>query len=305
MDIYVYKKGTLRLVYISLWQKLFAEFSIPKLLYGSNVYMFFDIDTHLLKRSFKQAIKEALGLSLPDISTWDVNRIDFCYNFLLGSSTDVRNYINYIKLRKPEYFSAKEYDSSAFYWNKSHSVKFYNKALEMQARGEKIEYWMKKILRFEVTLRRRKIRELFFINGNNKTLADLLKSPVGKEILNKYLEKLCLNQKPMGKTDMIDRINSSGERPSTISKLLDYVNIVNNGGESAARELLGRNYLTRKKKLAELGLGSFFIPVSIKYFQLFVISIPGKVVKNISTSPYLLYASIYKSLSYFYQDGGG
>lgn len=143
---------------------LYIEFSLPKLLFGHNTIMAFIDDlpdaltlirTHLSK-----------FVSLPPIDSWQVNRLDVCYNWSFADSTELFNVLTILHLidfpRKKKYI----YDTSVMYKGSSYTLKFYLKHPEFIRHDFRKLYRIdpveameafslsENMLRFEMTMRK-------------------------------------------------------------------------------------------------------------------------------------------------------
>jgi len=144
--------------------------------------MFFESYTPILQQKFQYEMFKLLGKRPPNILEWEVHRIDPCYNFICPNEKDKRKYILMAQKSNYGHCKTKKFYSGAFFYNKSLFYKLYDKAEEMYYRSQSVPSWVKKILRFEVTLRRRKIREAFD-NKKSVKVKDVLKDEFGKKIL--------------------------------------------------------------------------------------------------------------------------
>jgi hypothetical protein len=140
------------------------NFSIPKLLYGTNVLQFIrhDFQTDYALR-YGDYLRQALSDSYFDlikffnwwfqteftdlpISRYDVEitRLDFCYNQVFDSKAECFRYLHLLKKIKPPYLretgdSQENYHTSLYYKNRQFSFKIYHKGAEYM-RKDKTEH---------------------------------------------------------------------------------------------------------------------------------------------------------------------
>ena len=294
-----------RFSYIPAWNMLYAEFSIPKFLYGSNAFMFFEKDTPILKNMFSRITWQLLNRTTPSILEWEVSRIDFCYNFLVGCNEDKKRYIELSMLTHNGYFKAKHYNTTAFFYNKSHSYKLYDKAAEMQFSGNVVEPWMERILRLETTIRRRKVLQLFGGKQKCVKLRHVLRDHVAKDNLNRCIKYLGLDTKPLDENEITGKILASGVRPSTKHKLIEFINTVNTIGIAEAKRIYKKKFDYYKKKLSELGISSFFIGTDIHFLISFIVILPSKDMVTFDISIIVEVSTIFIPNAFHFEDGGG
>ena len=150
---------------------LSMELSICKYLLGHNV------ESVSIDRvcdaccMIRDDIRTAYGFDLPPVHNWYCYRLDTCANFILGSVTEVTNYINYIhrldypRRRKMKFLNKSqeslEFENSGLYYPGSYETfKIYSKGLEFKAHDavrfldsrqrDKLQVEANPILRIEV-----------------------------------------------------------------------------------------------------------------------------------------------------------
>ncbi|PKM93525.1 MAG: hypothetical protein CVU84_15215 [Firmicutes bacterium HGW-Firmicutes-1] len=249
---------------------LMASFSMPTLIYGSNVFMAYESDIPKLQKSFHLISKEIFGFELPNILYWQVSRLDYCYNFYVEQVDLIQKYIKILNKCKVPYFKNISYDTTAFFYNTSHSFKFYNKFEEIKSKlnndnestDENIEIikpFSENLFRFEASIRRRKLLELFSSNKKGGViLKDILTDAQAVKIMEKYLQKIKI-QNPLDLVKAKKIIQASIMRPTSKAKLLVFIDYLSRYGSMKAKEKYLNNYRTRIKDLKQLGLESFFI----------------------------------------------
>lgn len=174
------------------------ELSIQKFLMAHNVYMIHVSSLETACRDLAKNLAEQLNLKT-DISAWEIQRIDLCYNWKLETKEQLNSYLNIFQnldyARKKKY----TYDTSAMYKGTAYTVKIYSKYEEYLAHD--IKYLKKysedhaytvledaeRVLRFEVT-----IKKPHFLTVFHKSIIRItdITEDIVYLILNTYFSKL-------------------------------------------------------------------------------------------------------------------
>lgn len=117
--------------------KVTFQVSVPKLYYGTNLFLFSDLERFfkdfydLLNYSINKGYDDYV--SVPHYFTWVINRIDWCLNFQFDDEKQVDGLLDFIK--NCEFRGRKCYRGSKefpyFVWE-NRTLKFYNKYEEME-----------------------------------------------------------------------------------------------------------------------------------------------------------------------------
>lgn len=164
------------------------NFSIPKMIFSTNVFQFLSRYDYSVSNNWKMLqnflndfIKDYLGsITLMDL---ELNRIDFCFNQFFNTKTDALNYLDQQKNLLAKYAPSsgnnfRSYDTSLMYVTKRYSFKIYHKGTEFKKHDlkqinkllpDKISYQTvnklnevsEYILRYEMTFRNKMISYLF------------------------------------------------------------------------------------------------------------------------------------------------
>lgn len=191
------------------------EFSIPKYLYGTNIYMLtphrmdaiYSLDNRISNR-FNRSLKDLknflryffnkeFGQLKPDFGLVILERIDFCYNQVFNTTEDALEYMNqqkqvYKKYQRESSDSQVNYVNSIHYRNKMYSFKIYHKGSEYKLHDYKelknkisknqnaanLEF-ANRTLRYEITFRNSYLSYSF---NRDKYLKDL--DPVLRSYIN-------------------------------------------------------------------------------------------------------------------------
>ncbi|CAG7648146.1 hypothetical protein PAESOLCIP111_05537 [Paenibacillus solanacearum] len=141
------------IVYNDYSQILIVQVSIPKFLYGNNVYLIQESDIPLFFHRLSSRLYELFAIHVKK-EDWYVSRIDLCWNFQLGD--EVENYIKQLHGLYIPYMKSKLYgrNETATHFNDSRYITFYNKQQECKDHKEPAEIIAKAqgLLRMEVSL---------------------------------------------------------------------------------------------------------------------------------------------------------
>lgn len=193
-------------------EKMIFEFSIPKYVFGHNVAMLYRKELPQVIIQLYEELNSKFNY-FPSFKLWDLERIDFCYNWKFETEEEMKIVMNILRLldypRKKKYL----YDTSLMFRGKTFSIKFYEKYDEflkhdykaMIEKAEKgvftdsqalemasyIKELSKNVLRYEVTLRKQALMKIYNKESGEKIrLNDIMRGKAPKEILQRYLDKL-------------------------------------------------------------------------------------------------------------------
>lgn len=233
----------------NIFNVLFIEFSLPKLIFGVNYKDIDDYDEAF--RIANSIIASIPGLPpLPDIRDVTPYRLDVCANLSVGED----NVHDHIKALENGYYPHRKrvvYDNdTVMFKSKEISTSVYNKASEChchEASG---------ILRYEIQVRNRwKLGEL--IGKKQPTLRDITKDVV-KQILLKDMGILHLDGHIVGNAESLKAIIHNAFSPTKAQSLLDYLEVRRT---MTVQEMKRRGYTSRRiayyeKELKQVGLSS-------------------------------------------------
>lgn len=182
---------------------LTVEVSIHKLIVGHNIFGGFDYYQYCVRYIVK-FIETILDISLPDWQSWEAKRIDYAYNFDLGSNNGVKAYIR--DLYQVSFPRRKE--KISLYGNTGISVpgstttvKFYHKGSEFKKHDyirlakcgnmnindlNNLQSKADNILRVEVEIHKKKLESLFnnlsVLSINDEIIKNVYEMEVNKLI---------------------------------------------------------------------------------------------------------------------------
>lgn len=179
---------------------IFVEFSVPKYVFGNNVEMIKprEVREHLEK--FKSEMESHFDIKLSSLESWEIFRLDFCYNWTLQESTIARGAMDFIQKidypRKKKYL----YDTSVMYKGSSYTIKFYLKGPEFlknsrkemeQKRGVDITSfyteWAFMTLRYEVELKKKHLQKIY---KKEQIFFSTETMETAEQVLRHYLDKV-------------------------------------------------------------------------------------------------------------------
>jgi hypothetical protein len=192
------------------------EFSIPKILFGHNLY---SVSMGLIYDAaymVKIAFEEKYECVLPNMSEWYCYRIDTCANYILSNESEVRNYIAYLsKLDYPRREPMQFGSSGIYFPSQQNTLKVYAKGPEFKKHDKSrflnvvdaygLYEKAKTILRIEVEHKRR-LR--YITNQYNKQFVNITEDR-GQIIYIKYLRH------------EIDRLNEGRFFPDAVPEKID------------------------------------------------------------------------------------
>lgn len=267
------------------------ELSMPKFLHGHNVFMIHVSSLINLARHLANDLYTELKLKT-DVLTWEIQRIDLCYNWKLKNKEQLKTYLKIFQnldyARKKKY----TYDTSAMYKGSAYTVKIYSKYEEYLAHDYKNlskineEYAMEiletaeSVLRFEVTIKKPHFPTVF---GKHTLHIEDITEDVVLKTLNIYLTKLL-------------RVNNTSiaENDSNYNKL------INTFGEVKGRDLFQKLCMwVSDEPTYKESFNSYSYPNRYKFFQSLKranVSLSGKITDETVSlaipSEYGLYSEI-------------
>lgn len=179
---------------------LFVECSWAKYDKGNNVEMIYPHDLLDIGERLYVELCTYLDYALPPISTWPVYRLDVCYNWLFKDEDEAIYAMDFIQ--RIDYPRKKKllWDTSVMYQGSAYNIKFYLKGKEFwkhdfkeieELDGDRsyfLQQWAKRILRYEVGLRREYLSQ--FMGLKNVYLDDIANDDVILDILEHFLGKV-------------------------------------------------------------------------------------------------------------------
>lgn len=181
-------------------QGLFIECSFAKYSKGNNVEMIYPHDLIPIAETLYTELCKHIGHTLPPIATWEVYRLDICYNWLFKNKDEALHAIDFIK--RIDYPRKKKlvWDTSVMHQGSAYVVKFYHKGSEFEKHDRKemdkkdpnrayeLLLWANNIVRFEVGLKHAYLCELYSLK--KVYLSDIDSDYQIEDTLKHYLSKV-------------------------------------------------------------------------------------------------------------------
>ncbi len=183
---------------------VYLECSLPKIVYGHNVKMFYPSQLIPTVELIEKTLRAYYG-DFPPYKLWRIQRLDMCYAYKLSSHLEALRILDFLSVLRYPRKSIHIYPKESVNWGgRSYNIKFYLKELEFYKKGmkemilngferEADETLMlsKGVLRFEITFRKAKLNELFKHLGRTEIyINDILESDFYIKTLNHHLEIL-------------------------------------------------------------------------------------------------------------------
>ena len=250
---------------------LFVECSFAKYAKGNNVEMIYPHDLLAIGEQLYTELCTHLEYELPQISTWVIYRLDVCYNWLLDSENAAQYAMDFIQ--RIDYPRKKKlvWDTSVMYQGTSYNVKFYMKGAEFLKHDFKeisghdndrayfLQQYAKRILRYEVGLRRVYLSEFFGVK--NVHLTDIANDEVILDMLKHFLNKVFfyINTKTMNTAEVLQLLRENFSKTKVLRLFQFYKAFYLDDPETKNMYLTGgmnRSTIYRyKKDLQRIGVG--------------------------------------------------
>lgn len=171
-------------IYVSAfnWDSLFIEFSAPKVMYGTNIFMLYPVKIADVLNKVKHILEQFYLITLPDPFLWILQRLDICYAWKFLSNLEckciITNLSSYEYPRKKKETIDDEYLA---YWGNTYKLKFYQKQPEFKSHDfkelkkidpilvQRLYDLSEGIFRFEVTMHKKKVTQIFGEKDSNYT----------------------------------------------------------------------------------------------------------------------------------------
>jgi len=239
----------LRFYIKALYNEIYFEFSLPKIIYGTNAYNLF-AHTKAFETTFK-IISQYLGLSIPTFQDISILRFDLAYNFVVNEIGEVLKKISHLEYPRRK----KQMYGTSIYWSGINTtLKFYDKIAELfHTKYEQIHEYIKKyqnVLRFEITYKSRGVKR---ITGKKKpSLHDILQLNYA-EIINAELNKFNLVKNIHMSDHLIVTYIQNLFPKRKANNLLKFFYLWRED-EFMAKQCYGNNFYTYRKQLQAINI---------------------------------------------------
>ncbi len=285
-------------IYVSAfnWDNIFIEFSAPKVMYGTNIFMLYPDKIVDVLQKVKHILEQFYEITLPDPFLWILQRLDICYAWKLLSNVECKCIIT--NLSSYEYPRKKKIlidDESLTYWGNTYKLKFYQKQPEFKAHdfkdirkidpnfAYKLHEFSEGIFRTEVTMHKKKIQQVFGEKDSNYTR--IRDTNIIEDLLKQSLSELVKtnNYESMDMIEVFNKLQSVYDKKKAIN-LFQFVNTwycADKTQEKQNRIILEDNLTlsTVKKRLDLLKNADIGIINTLKDFK-FDLKIPSNLAVN-------------------------
>jgi hypothetical protein len=176
---------------------LFLEYSIPKICYGTNAYLFILEDLPKMLGHLTHELNNRY-LNFPVPSTWSVQRLDICHFWKFTSREIAQRHLDFIKYLDYPRKNKHIYRTTAMFSGRNFTARFYLKLpeylktdyksliREFPEMAEEVKIFCIGMLRFEVEIRKPELKRIY---GREVMYKDLLNKDFYSTQLNYYLSK--------------------------------------------------------------------------------------------------------------------
>lgn len=258
---------------------MFFELSLPKFAFGNNVQMLYRSEMPFVIDNLYAELSTKFGF-FPTPEEWEIQRIDYCYNWKFASELEMKEILNIIRLLEYPRKKKMPYDTSVMFRGRTYSVKFYEKEPEflrhdyaeltkladkeiipneeILTQAVQIAAQAKNMLRYEVSIRKQALLKLY--DKQIIRVDDIMNGRAPKEILKTYLDKLLryVNTNALNEQSALDKLKLK-YRYSKAYKLFNfYSDLYSEDG--LKKEILKQSYsraqfYRNKRDLRLAGLG--------------------------------------------------
>lgn len=213
---------------------IFIELSFAKYAKGNNVEMIHAHELPAVAEKLYTELCQHLDYALPPINTWPVYRLDVCYNWLLKNHDDAVYAMDFIQ--RIDYPRKKKHtwNTSVMYVGTEYTIKFYLKGDEFlkhdfkeignvnEDRAYELQQWAKRILRFEVGLRRTYLNQ--FLGLKDTFISDISDDAVILDTLNHYLDRVFfyINPTSTSEAEVIDILRRNYSKTKAMNLFVFY-----------------------------------------------------------------------------------
>lgn len=278
--------------------ELYLEFSIPKLVYGQNVYLYYPDQLLSLLEQLRQEMGEWFKVKFVPVTDWVINRLDLCYAWKLPSQDLAQSLLESLRGYSFPRKTTAHFETSIAYQGKAYSGIFYLKHPEYVAKGfkdlryrnleyaEAINLESQGVLRFEMQLKKAKLNDLFKDKKGGLQLKDLQDRDFLSKTLNSLFFKLIRSNEIRidSPAQIYEKLKTSlGDEKKAKHLLMFHQMYMGSIQQKLCLKMIYNNStITRNlKTLSESGVG-----VSIKDFPITSLSIPSNLVINTENAPF-------------------
>lgn len=247
---------------------MYLEFSVPKLVFGQNINLFYPQDLKQVLFDIQLGIEKKFGVEIPSFQEWIVQRLDVCYVWKFATNTLAHDAL--VSLQAFEYPRKRTavYDTSITHFGNNFTVKFYLKHDEfldknyawlyklLPHKADQLKELSEGVLRFEVEYKKKKLDSYF--QKKDLTVDDVCDQKVLERILNEELGKLLkgMNTTFMDKRQVAEKLLKTYKTSQAFHYHNFYLAYCNRREKTLLKGMFGKSLINRYlKKLSDAGVG--------------------------------------------------
>lgn len=177
---------------------IFLEFSIPKVFYGHNIYLYYPPIENILKIVHK-VIESAFAITFPSFEEWIIQRLDICYAWRFNTQEEaylaflVLNPFSYPRKNKIAFDTSFEEKGSSFDFKgylkfeefERHDFKRFEKMKRLDLAYDFREL-ARRVFRIELSMRKKKLQSYF--EKKSLSYKDINDTSLLQQILNEHFD---------------------------------------------------------------------------------------------------------------------
>lgn len=251
--------------YYTLNKLLKVKFSVPRLLFGYNIYIYKDNNFSQLEIEFINKlckdIDPQLRFLLPPLRYWDVEREDAFCHIYVDDEGEKQSVIDAFKRLHPGRYDKLDFTTSFFIKNKSCRIGFYDKAAQYEKEYPEFNLTkdQRKLIRYEVEYKNRKVNNSF---KKGRKVKDLLNIKTATYILQKSIDMLRIENPFRTLEDTLTLIDNNF-KGTKCRNLKEFVIFLNEHSTTEAKNKF-KSYYRYYKELTEAGINPICLKGNIK-----------------------------------------
>ncbi|MFX0560976.1 phage/plasmid replication protein [Tepidibacillus infernus] len=262
----------IRIWYYPLSAQLRVEFSIPKIMYGSNARLYNPQHFSRLIELINFHLNRVLQTSFINFEEFIVTRIDVAFHYKINTTKDFQTYIETIKKLYIPYTKKQKYDTGNRFYNKSKNLTLYSKEEEIIYRISKNRNFnqedvkmitnMKNIMRFEIQMKKGALKYKF---KENRTVSDIVKPEIAENIINDFLNRSGLRYEMLEKSVLLNKIQTSFS-PRYANNVVPFILDLNEKGMEYVKMKYPKTTIYRYlTKLKEINLNAIYFTEKVSH----------------------------------------
>lgn len=242
----------------------FIELSIPKYLFGHNIYLFAPEMLEKALQKLHADLSKAFECEFPAVIFWSLYRLDLCYAWKFYDDLVAQQVLEALKLQTYARKKRSTWDTSVMFQGSAFTLKFYHKGAEFFAhdwkeikkkdidRANGLLNVARGVIRFEITLRHEQIMSIFNIPKDSLNITTQLTRDTILSILRGEMKKLLkLDCEVTPLSEAYAKIFAS-YRPTPAAKLFAFYRMFTSSDPYDRASVMGLPRSTRSRSLAKV-----------------------------------------------------